>query len=88
MIRNVEAIYEHGVLRPLEPLSLNESQRVNLTISDVLSGHSQPDLSIMERARVEAAAVKIAPTLDEVRSALASIPGSLSHDVVAERGDY
>jgi len=84
----VEAVYEHGMLRPLEPLLLTESQRVNLTISDVLSGHSQPDLGIVERARAEAAGIKTAPTIDEVRAALASIPGSLSQDVVTERGDY
>jgi predicted DNA-binding antitoxin AbrB/MazE fold protein len=88
MIRNVEAVYEHGVLRPLEALSLSESQRVNLIISDVLSGQSQPDLGIIERARVEAAAMKTVPTIDEVRAALASITGSLSHDVIAERGEY
>jgi predicted DNA-binding antitoxin AbrB/MazE fold protein len=88
MIRNVEAVYEHGVLRPLEPLSLTESQRVKLTISDVLSGPSQRDLNILERARAEAAVAGTIPTIEEVRAALASVHGSLSHDVIAERGDY
>ena len=32
MVRQVEAIFECGVLRPLEPLSLSESQRVRLTL--------------------------------------------------------
>ena len=85
MIRNVEAVYEHGVLRPLEPLSLAESQRVKLTISDVSGGRSQPDLNLVERARAEVTATKIAPTIEEVRAALSSIPGSLSQD---ERGDF
>ena len=88
MIRNVDAVYEHGVLRPLEPLSLTESQRVKLTISDVLSGPSQRDLNILERARAEAAVAGTIPTIEEVRAALASVPGSLSHDVITERGDY
>jgi predicted DNA-binding antitoxin AbrB/MazE fold protein len=88
MIRNVEAVYEHGVLRPLEPLSLAESQRVKLTISDVSGGRSQPDLNLVERARAEVTATKIAPTIEEVRAALSSIPGSLSQDVIAERGDF
>jgi predicted DNA-binding antitoxin AbrB/MazE fold protein len=88
MIQNVEAVYEHGVLRPLEPLSLAESQRVKLTISDVSSGRSQPDLGLVERARVEIADIKIPPTIEEVRSALSSIPGSLSQEVIAERGDF
>jgi len=88
MIRNVEAVYEHGVLRPLEPLSLTESQRVKLTISDVLSGSSHLDLNIVERARAEAAVAGTIPTIEEVRAALASVPGTMSHDVIAERGDY
>ena len=88
MMRNVEAIYEHGVLRPLEPLSLAESQRVKLIISDVSGGRSQPDLNLVERARAEVAAAEATPTIEEVRAALSSIPGSLSHDVIAERGEF
>jgi predicted DNA-binding antitoxin AbrB/MazE fold protein len=88
MIRKVEAVYEHGVLRPLEPLSLGESQRVRLIISDLLNGRSQRDLNIVERARAEVATEGYIPTIEEVRAALASVPGSLSQDVIAERGDY
>ena len=72
----------------MEPLPLAESQRVSLMISDVVSRHSRVDLGILERARAEAAALKVAPTIEEVRAALASIPGSVSQDVIAERGDY
>ncbi|MDX2267900.1 MAG: antitoxin family protein [Bryobacter sp.] len=32
MPRQIEAIFEHGVLRPLEPLSLEENQRVAITV--------------------------------------------------------
>jgi predicted DNA-binding antitoxin AbrB/MazE fold protein len=34
MIRQLEAVYEEGVLRPLEPLALPEHQRVRLTLED------------------------------------------------------
>lgn len=88
MIRQVEAVYEHGVLRPLEPLALVESQRVTLTISDPSGGRSRRDLKLVERARVEIADRQAIPTIGEVRLLLASIPGSLSRDVIAERGDY
>jgi predicted DNA-binding antitoxin AbrB/MazE fold protein len=88
MVRKVEAVYEHGVLRPLEPLALTESQRVKLTISDALGARSQRDLSVVERARAEVAKVATVPTIEEVRAALVSIPGNLSQDVIAERGDY
>jgi predicted DNA-binding antitoxin AbrB/MazE fold protein len=87
MARDVEAIYEHGVLRPLVPLSLTESQRVRLTISDVASARSQRDLNIVSRARAELAAMESVPTIEEVRDALSAIPGSVAEDVTAERGD-
>jgi predicted DNA-binding antitoxin AbrB/MazE fold protein len=88
MRHQVEAVYEHGVLRPLTPLSLAESQRVSITISDLAHGRSQLDLELIERARSEVAALGTVPTIEEVRSVLESIPGSLSEDVVAERGEY
>ena len=34
MARQLEAVYEHGVLRPLEPLALPENQRVRLTLEN------------------------------------------------------
>ncbi|MCC6589917.1 MAG: antitoxin family protein [Bryobacterales bacterium] len=34
MPRQLEAVYEHGVFRPLEPLALAEHQRVRLTIEE------------------------------------------------------
>ena len=34
MVRQLDAVYEHGVLRPLEPLALPEHQRVRLTLDD------------------------------------------------------
>ena len=34
MVRQVEAVYEQGVLRPIEPLVLPEHQRVQLTLED------------------------------------------------------
>jgi len=34
-MRQLEAVFERGVLRPLEPLSLLEKQHVLLTITDV-----------------------------------------------------
>jgi predicted DNA-binding antitoxin AbrB/MazE fold protein len=88
MGQQVDAVYEHGMLRPLEPLSLKESQRVRLTISEPVGGRSQRDLALVERARAEVAALKNVPTIEDVRSALSSIPGSLSEDVIRERGDY
>ena len=77
MPHTVEAIYEHGVLRPLTPVALAESQRVKIIIADP-SGCSQRDVALVERARAEVSALTTAPTIEEVRAALASIPGSLA----------
>jgi predicted DNA-binding antitoxin AbrB/MazE fold protein len=76
MTRRVEAVYEHGVLRPLEPLSLSESQRVNLTITDSPNGQSLLDTGVIERARAEVAGLSAGPSIEEVRTALSSIARS------------
>ena len=34
MIRQLDAVYEQGMLRPLEPLALSEHQRVRLTLEE------------------------------------------------------
>lgn len=41
MIREVEAIYENGVLRPVHPLNVEEKQRVRLMLNDAANG---PDI--------------------------------------------
>lgn len=38
MVHRLEAVFEGGVLRPLEPLPLKENQRVLLTVTDTPSG--------------------------------------------------
>jgi len=88
MQQKVEAVYENGVFRPLEPVSLKEAEQVTLTISDPSVGRSRRDLDIVERARKEVAAFGTVPSIEELRSALAVIPGNLSEDVIRERGDY
>lgn len=35
MVRELDAVFENGLLRPLEPLSLVEKQRVHVTITDI-----------------------------------------------------
>lgn len=34
MIHNIDAIYDHGVLRPVEPLALPEGARVHLRVEE------------------------------------------------------
>ena len=87
MEQQAEAVYEGGVLRLLSPVSLTESQMVKVIISESLSAGSQRDLKVVESARVELAAIQDVPILEELRFMLASIPGSLSDEVIAERGE-
>jgi predicted DNA-binding antitoxin AbrB/MazE fold protein len=43
MVRQLEAVFERGILRPLEPLSLAEHQHVLVTISDAPETvHAEP----------------------------------------------
>ena len=80
MERTIQAIYEQGVLRPLEPISLNESQEVTITISD---GAYEHQLLIPSEEWSDAAAFDV--TLEDVRDELATIHGSLSQTVIQER---
>ncbi len=81
MKKSVEAIYEDGVFRPLEPVDLPEHQRVQVTVAD--------EDEWLDRDYIQWAASQVQGTvsLDDVRKALAKIPGSLTADFIAERED-
>ena len=84
MTRNLQAVYEGGVLRPLEPLDLRDQQLVAITITDEVPLEPWID------AEYHAACAREAdegPSLEEVRAALAKIPGTLTEDFIAERED-
>ncbi len=83
MSKTVQAVYENGVLRPLEPLPLKERQQVTVTVSDLADRWL--DQEYMEKVRRDAAAMGLAPSLQAVREALSNIPGNLSDDIRAER---
>ncbi len=78
-----EAVYENGVLKPLESLELANMQHVFVTISaapataDDVAGHFKPEE--WEAAKHDDI------SLQEVRRALSSIPGSLADAVIASR---
>jgi predicted DNA-binding antitoxin AbrB/MazE fold protein len=82
----VQAVYENGVLRPLEALDLSEHQQVTVTVS---KGGRKDDDELLDReflAYCEAEADD-AVSLESVRRALAKIPGSLAGDIRAERDE-
>jgi predicted DNA-binding antitoxin AbrB/MazE fold protein len=86
---HVDAIYENGVLRPLEPLPLEEHQRVRVTVSGI-SGDplaSMVDHSFLEQARKEVAAAGRVSTHEEIRRMTAKDPGSWSGTIIAQRDE-
>ncbi len=87
MIQQVEAIYERGVLRPLKPLPLAESQRVSVIISDSTASDRLSDPEFLYAIRAEPAVLRDVPSLEDVQRALSKVPGSLDDDFIAERGD-
>ncbi len=88
MVQEIEAVYENGVLRPLSPVRLAESETVHVRISTGDTGRSQLDVALVERARTELARRRTVPSLEEVHQVAAVIPGNWSDDIIAERGEY
>ena len=83
MTRTLQAVYENGVLRPLESLPLREHQRVTVTVSDPTERWL--DQEYVEKVKKDVAESVPAPSLGEIRQALSKIPGNLSDDIRAER---
>jgi predicted DNA-binding antitoxin AbrB/MazE fold protein len=78
-------VYEEGVLRPLEPVSLEERQQVTVTISDPITDSTAPGDALLVSPDEWAEAANDDISLDEVRRALSTIRGSLSEAVLEER---
>jgi predicted DNA-binding antitoxin AbrB/MazE fold protein len=90
MIEHVEAVYENGLLRPLGPVHLNESDRVRLSIS---KSEQDPLADLLDHefiayARAEVATMGPIPSMEDVRHRLSKIEGSMAEFIIAERGDY
>ena len=84
MEKSISAVYENGSLRPLEPLHLQEHQQVLVTIDEAeiaLAG----DHDLLDQELLTSLAGEELPevTLEEVRAALAKIPGTMTAAFVA-----
>ena len=85
----VDAVYENGVLRPLQPLDLKEHEHVVVSVEKATSASSRSSLAVeyIEKIKRDLLAAEPGPELDEVRRRLAKIPGSMAAEIVAQRGD-
>lgn len=86
MSQQIEAVYENGALRPLEPLRLAEHRRVMIVI--VEGGTDEEGLFDPAFTHWCAEQSSQAPSLAEVRQALATIEGLMADVVRAARDEH
>jgi predicted DNA-binding antitoxin AbrB/MazE fold protein len=55
MSQFIQAIYEHGVFRPLEPVSLPEHERVSLTVAPASNDSGEDTLKDQRAAALRSA---------------------------------
>ena len=84
MTRRLKAVYDNGVLRPLEALPLRDQEVVNVVISDGAVADELIDAEFLADCQ---ALADDSVTLDEVRSVLAKIPGSMADQIIHDRAD-
>lgn len=89
MSMQVDAVYAHGVLTPLQPLDLAEDEHVRVVVTQISRAASacQPDVEFAENLARRLKDAGPAPGLDEVRRRLSKIPGTLTADFSAGRED-
>ena len=80
MTKRIEAVYENGVLRLLEPVDLPEHQRVIVTLGE--PEEDWLDTEFMDSCATE---VREHVSLETVQQILSKIPGSLADVIIAER---
>lgn len=84
----VDAVYENGVLRPLQPLDLREGEHVLVSVVKTAdSGRSSLAVEYIERIRHDQQDAEPVPGHEELRRRLAKIPGSMAAEIVADRGE-
>jgi predicted DNA-binding antitoxin AbrB/MazE fold protein len=86
MIREIEAVYQNGILRPMETLLLAENQHVRVVVEEIPSDPiaSMIDSDFLAKAR-EAASHGAVPTLGEIQRRTAHDTSSWAELIVAGR---
>ncbi len=82
MIQQIDAIYENGLLRPSQSLRLAEHERVRIT---VVNGD---DDDLLDENFAVGQDFDAEVSLEDVRSALSSIQGSMDAVIDELRGEY
>ena len=84
MLNEFEAVYENGVLRPLQPLPLLEREHVKVAVTRA-ADNKWLDHDFMNTCQAEA---DDTITLGQVRRPLAKISGSMDEAIQQDRGEY
>jgi len=83
-MKHIAAVYEAGVLRPLEPLKLEEHQRVTITIREQDEALDDLEDAAWRQWCAQQAGEDV-PSIEAVRQALSSLHGSMAEVIRAER---
>jgi len=85
----VDAVYENGVLRPLQPLDLKEHEHVLVSVLKTAPtpGRSSLAVEYIEKIKRELRDAESIPGIAEVRRRLSKISGSMAAEIIAERGE-
>ena len=84
----VDAVYENGVLRPLQPLDLKEHEHVRVSVvKDTAPSRASLAVEYIEKIKRELQDADPTPDREEVRRRLSKIPGSMASEIVADRGE-
>jgi predicted DNA-binding antitoxin AbrB/MazE fold protein len=86
MSRHVEAVYENGVLRPLQPLDLRDHERAIASVFEAAHPPARSALAVeyIERIKREVQDEQPAPGSEEVRRRLSKISGSMAAEIIAQ----
>lgn len=82
--QHVQAVFEAGKLLPLQPLNLDEHERVDVTVVRTAATSPLADEDHVSSILNDA---DDTITLEQVQNALAKIPGSLCGDFARERDE-
>ena len=85
MTKPFEAVYEGGVLRPLQSLALDEHQRVTVMLQPAPASSGEESWLDIECMQLCAHDADEGITLEAVRQALSKISGPLTADFIEER---
>ena len=86
MTIRVEAIFDEGVIRPVEPIPLYYGERVILTIEPL---DDTLDHQYLTQCHADRAKRRGVPrTIAEIQERWKDVPGSFADLIIQERGDH